>query len=155
MSPFTFEPVQVLDIKPEDNPQIDVKDGLILIKASRGSDRIVISAPLQSVLPATAQATVRTPLLSSTRSRRYRRKPAIAPGTILPANHGAVGENSVNAKLTEAKVREMRSLANDPSYVKTFSNRQRMLCDLAEVYEIHWTTVRNILLGKSWKHIES
>lgn len=153
MSPFNFEPVQILDIKPEDNPQIDVKDGLILIKASRGNDRIVISAPLQSVLPAPAQTTVRHTTSSAVKHRVYQRKPAIAPGTILPPSHGAVGENSVNAKLTETEVREMRALASDPSYASTFSSKQKMLYDLSKVYKIHWTTVRNILIGTSWKHI--
>jgi hypothetical protein len=155
MSPFEFQPVQTLNIRPEDNPQIDVKDGLILIKASRGNDHIVISAPLQSVLPTPTQTTVRTSSTTGPRSKTYNRQPAIKPGTLLPTNHGAVGENSVNAKLTEADVREMRALANDPSYLQTFPNRQKMLYDLATVYKIHWTTVRKILIGKSWKHIAS
>jgi hypothetical protein len=153
MSPFNFEPIQILDIKPEDNPQIDVKDGLILIKASRGSDRIVITAPLQSVLPSPVQTTVRASSNNREHSRTYRRQPAIKPGTLLPADHGAVGENSSNAKLTEVEVREMRALSNDPSYTQTFENKQQMLYDLAKVYKIHWTTVRNILINKSWKHV--
>ena len=153
MSPFNFEPIQILDIKPEDNPQIDVKDGLLLIKASRGSDRIVITAPLHSVLPTPVETTVRSGSRNRSRPRVYRRKPAIQPGTILPAAHGAVGENSVNSKLTESEVREMRSLVKDPSYAQTFESRQKMIYDLATVYKVHWTTVHKIITKKSWRHI--
>lgn len=153
MSLFNFEPVQFLDIKAEDNPKIDVKDGMLLIKANRGNDRIVISAPLESVLPTASitQATVRRP--QKPRRVQQRRPPAIKPGTILPATHGSVGENNVLAKLTEDSVREMRAVAKDPDYVNAFKSRQAMIQDLAQVYKIHWTTVYNILNRKSWKHL--
>jgi hypothetical protein len=142
MNSFNFEPVQFLDIKSEDNPKIDVKDGMLLIHANRGNDRIVISAPLQSVLPTASVA-----------QTKVKRPPAIKPGTILPPSHGAVGEKNSLSKLKEEDVREMRTLAKDFGYQSSFPSRQKMVEDLAKVYGIHWTTVYNIINHKSWKHV--
>ncbi len=152
MNSFSFEPVQVLNIKSEDNPKIDVQDGMIVISANRGDDRIIISAPLQSVLPSisVAQTKVRN---TSINVHKPKRPPAIKPGTRLPATHGSVGERSPKSKLKETDIREIRSLAIDPKYTGTFPNRQKMVEDLAKVYRIHWTTVYGIINRKSWKHV--
>lgn len=146
MNSFNFEPVHVLNIKAEDNPKIDVQDGMIVISANRGNNRIVVSAPLQSVLPSASAVQIKV-------NGKAKRPPAIKPGTRLPATHGSVGERSPKAKLKETDVREIRALAKDPNYTSGFPNRQKMVEDLAKVYKIHWTTVYSIISKKSWKHV--
>jgi hypothetical protein len=155
MNSFIFEPVQFLDIKSEDNPKIDVKDGMLLIHANRNGDRIVISAPLNSVLPSVAPVQTKVKNSSSITSQtKVRRVPPVKPGSRLPVTHGAVGQNNPLSKLTETDVREIRFMSKDPEYTKGFSSKQQMLYDLAKIYGIHWTTVNGIIKYKSWKHIK-
>lgn len=153
MTSFNFEPVQLLDIKAEDNPKIDVKDGMLLIHANRNGDRIIISAPLNSVLPSavSVQTTVKG---SSSRRLQNQRGAGAKPLPMLPVSNGREGQNNALSKLTDNDVREMRFMSKDFEYANSFSSKQKMIQDLAKIYCIHWTTVYNIINYKSWKHIK-
>ena len=148
MSSFAFQPVQFLDIKSEDNPQIDLNDGVLTIKANRGAERIVISAPINGLLASQVP--------TQTRVRRIDAPAKVSDprsGTILPSSHGAVGENNPLSKLNAQIVREIRAMASDSKYRAGFKSKQAMLYDLSRVYNVHWTTIWSIINRRSWKHV--
>lgn len=154
MSTFDFKSIYSLEIKEEDSPSIDVRDGHLILTAERGDDRIMITTPIKSMLPQVAPVvtTVRT---EGKKARSMRRRHFSSnKGKRLDPSHRSVGENSPASKLTENAVREMRALAIDKDFVKSFSSKQAMLYDLANAYKIHWTTVWSIVNYKSWKHVD-
>jgi hypothetical protein len=141
MSPFNFHAIQTLELDTSDNPNIDVQNGRLILTASRGADQIMITAPLNSVVPAAVQTTVKMP-------RHARRRNHSRSHT----NH-IKGEDHSLAKLTETNVRKMRTLAADDSYMSSFPSKNAAIKELAAVFNVHTTTVSKILDGKTWKHI--
>jgi len=141
MSPFNFHAIQTLALEPSDNPNIDVQNGRLVLTASRGEDQIMITAPLNSVVPAPVQTTVKAP-------RRARRRNYSKNHTNHPK-----GENHSLAKLTDENVREIRSLAADASYMASFASKYAAIKEIADAYKVHFTTVAKILEGKTWKHL--
>lgn len=140
MSPFSFHAVQTLEIGPDDCPQIDVQNGRLVLTASRGSDQIMITAPINSVIQPTATTTVKKP-------RRARRR-------INSNQNFRTGENHALAKLTEADVRKIRALAADPSYASQFTSLYTMSKEIAKGLNVHFTTVMKIIEGRSWRHVK-
>jgi hypothetical protein len=141
MSPFNFHAIQTLELDTSDNPNIDVQNGRLILTASRGEDQIMITAPLNSVVPVAVQTTVKAPRRAKKRNHARNH-----------SNHPK-GENHSLAKLTEASVREMRALAADESYMASFPSKYAAIKELADVFKVHFTTVSKILDGKTWKHI--
>jgi hypothetical protein len=141
MSPFNFHAIQTLELNTSDNPNIDVQNGRLILTASRGEDQIMITAPLNSVVPTAVQTTVKQP-------KSIRRRKASSFNVNRP-----MGENHSLAKLTEVQVREMRALAADKSYMSSFATKYAAIKELADAFKVHFTTVAKILDGKSWKHI--
>lgn len=141
MSPFSFQAVQTLNIEANDKPHIDVQNGKLVLTATRGNDQIRIVAPLNSVIPQIAATTVKKP------KPKRRFKPFRSSENIR------VGENSPLSKLKESDVREIRSLISDASYARTYSSRHAMMQELANVYNVHYTTVYSIAEGKTWRHV--
>lgn len=151
---FFFQNVQLLDLSSEDNPSIDVQNNRLVISAQRGSERIQITAPISGLLPsAVVRTQVKNQATNKTQKTPLRFKFNPRKGATLPASHKAVGENNPLSKMNEESVRELRAMAADPDYQKEFKSRQAMIVDLGKTYNIHWTTVYNIINNKSWKHI--
>lgn len=144
MSPFNFQAIQTLAIVKEDNPHVDVRDGQLILTAERNNERIMITAPLASVMPTAVKSTVKAPA----RSPRNAQK-----GKSLPASDRRVGEKNPLAKLTEEDVREIRALATDSDYQKEFSSMHEMFHAIGKVYGVHFTTAYNIVNRRSWKHV--
>ena len=144
MSPFNFQAVQTLSISKEDSPHIDVRDGQLILTAERNNERIMITAPLNSVLPVASARSIKAP---ARRGRPARRTVA------KPATDARVGERNFNAKLTPELVAEMRAVFEDESFRKDFKSMHEMCHAMAEVYKVHFTTVYNIVNKRSWKHI--
>ncbi len=141
MSPFNFHAIQTLALEPSDNPNIDVQNGRLVLTASRGEDQIMITAPLNSVVPASVQTTVKAP-------RRAKRRNHARNHTNHPK-----GENHSLAKLTDANVREIRALAADQAYMSSFASKYAAVREISDAYKVHFTTVAKILDGKTWKHL--
>jgi hypothetical protein len=142
MSSFNFHAIQTLEILPEDKPNIDVQNGRLVLTASRGADQIMITAPLNSVVPVAAKTTVKGP-------RRARRR-----RTFNPVGDRRVGENHKMAKLTEEDVRSIRQLTSNPEYMKGFSSIYGVSKEIAKDLGVHFTTVMKIIEGRSWKHVQ-
>ena len=140
MSPFNFHAIQTLEIGPEDSPRVDVQNGRLVLTASRDGDQIMITAPIDSVMPVATKTTVKTP-------RRIGR-------SINPKLNRRTGENHSLAKLTEADVRKIRSLATDPAYAKQFTSSYTMAKELSKGLNVHFTTVLKIIEGRSWRHVK-
>jgi len=138
---FNFRPIQVLDLKAEDHPSIDVHNGQLVLTASRGDEMIRITAPLQGVLPAAQQTTVTMPRIG----RR---------GIPISGGEKRQGELNKMAKLTEEDVRAIRTALKDPKFVKGYRNMQHLCQELGEAYNVHFVTIRNVITNVSWKHVK-
>jgi Mor family transcriptional regulator len=152
MSPFNFQSVLSLDIKAADKPNIDIQNDYLVLTATRDGDQIRITAPLNSVMPQ-RQEQKKVQERKPTRNRKARRYRQQQPGT--RTYYFKPGEDSPMAKLTEEKVAEIRSLATDKSYRNEFSSEHAMLKTIAKAYEVHYTTIYQIVRGTTWKHVES
>jgi predicted 2-oxoglutarate/Fe(II)-dependent dioxygenase YbiX len=142
MSPFNFHAIQTLEILPEDKPNIDVQNGRLVLTASRGDDQIMITAPLNSVIPVATTTKVKT-------TRRARRQTSFNK-----TGDRRVGENHKLAKLTEEDVRSIRQLTSNPEYMKQFSSLYAVSKEIAKGLNVHFTTVMKIIEGRSWKHVQ-
>jgi hypothetical protein len=148
MSPFTFHAIQSLDITEADSPNIDVQDDLLILTATRGVDRIRITAPLSIVV---SPATTKSPAPAETPKAPIRRRTQY---TSAVRTYGfKPGEKSPMAKLKEAEVREIKTLAADQSYINSFRSEHALMKDLAQAYKVHPTTVYQILRGTTWRHV--
>lgn len=148
MSSFTFHAIQSLDITEADSPNIDVQDDLLILTATRGVDRIRITAPLSSVV---SPATTKSPAPAETPKAPIRRRTQY---TSAVRTYGfKPGEKSPMAKLKEAEVREIKTLAADQSYINSFRSEHALMKDLAQAYKVHPTTVYQILRGTTWRHV--
>ena len=142
MSSFNFHAIQTLEILPEDKPNIDVQNGRLVLTASRGDDQIMITAPLNSVVPVAAKTTVKSP------------RPARRQKVITSKSDLRVGENHKLSKLTEKDVRKIRQLTSNPEYMKQFSSVYAVSKEIAKGLNVHFTTVMKIIEGRSWKHVQ-
>ena len=142
MDPFDFKTVQHLDITTEDSPSMDVRDGQIVLTAKRGDASIVITAPLNGLVPQVAKTTVRN-------ARRRRSVSHVIRGP-RPTMQGS---NNALSKLNEEQVLEIRSIANDASIQKEYKTKTGLYQAIASMYKVHPLTIKNIIDRVSWKHI--
>lgn len=140
MSPFNFQPVQLLELSDSDAPSIDVQDGQLILTAQRGEEKIRITAPLRQVLPQVASTIVKMP--------------SSLKGKHLPGGDKRVGELNGMAKLTEQSVREIRLMMSDPKFIKSFRTRHALCLEIAKAYNVHPATVKNVIDNVSWKHVK-
>jgi hypothetical protein len=139
MTSFSFQSIQSLEISAQDNPTIDVRDGRIFLTAERNQERIVISAPLQGIMPKVSATMVKTP---------RRKKPGPLLGRSLHK-----GEENGMAKLNDDIVREIRTLVADKNFVKEYKNVTAMYAEIAESYKVSLWTIKNVAENISWKHV--
>ena len=139
MTSFSFQSIQSLEISAQDNPTIDVRDGRIFLTAERDQERIVISAPLQGIMPKVSAATVKT---------TGRKKPSPLMGRSLHK-----GVDNGMAKLTDDKVRDIRTLLADKSFAEDYKNVSVMYADIAKSYNVSLWTIKNVAENISWKHV--
>lgn len=149
MAPFNFSSVQSLDLNPEDNPKIDIRDNQVVITAQRGNERIMITASIPGVSSKVVATTVNTPNREPVKFRHNHPM----KGAVLPADDKRTGENNALAKLTAKQVLEIRELAADPDIVKAYGNRTNFCMEIGKVYNVHFTTINNIINRTSWKHV--
>jgi len=142
MNPFDFKTVQHLDITSADSPSMDVKDGHIVLMAERGGARIMITAPLNGIMPRVAKTTVRKPARALSAS--------VATSKPRPSVQGV---NNSMTKLNEAQVKEIRAVAADRDQRRKYGTKIAMYRDLASRYGVHTLTIKNIIDRVSWKHI--
>jgi HNH endonuclease len=53
------------------------------------------------------------------------------------------GERQRSAKLTEKRVKRIRLLHGAFSYYES-----------AEIFDVHWTSIWNVIAGKTWRHVK-
>ena len=149
MSSFTFNEVQLLNLREEDQPQVQFQNGIMTLMASRNGDQIMITAPIRDSLGISEKipksqltSIIPSPIVrkSTQKSRHFK-------------SNMCCGEKHPKAKLTENDIREMRSMAADKAYQLEFSGPHQMYMDLAKIYGIHYTTVYKIVNNQSWKHV--
>jgi hypothetical protein len=141
MSPFNFQPVQLLELSEADTPSIDVQDGKMILTAQRGEERIRITAPLHQVMPQVKATEVKMP-------RTQRR------GIPIGGGDKRVGELNGMAKLNEQHVREIRLMISDPKFMSSFRSKLALRIELAKAYNVHPATIKNVIENVSWKHVK-
>lgn len=57
-------------------------------------------------------------------------------------------------KLTESKVREIKALLADKSFMREFKSEYKAHKELGSVYDVHYMTIKLIANGTTWKHIK-
>lgn len=140
MTSFNFESIQTLAISEQDHPVIDVRDNQLVLTAQRGAERIMITAPLQSIVPAAVVTKVKT-------AKRL----VVSPLVDVPKN---VGTANSMAKLNDEAVESIWSFLNDPDFVATYSSVTAMYKDIAKAFKVSPWAIKNIHTGVSWKHIK-
>jgi len=139
MTSFNFQSIQSLEISAQDNPTIDVRDGRLVLTAERGQERIMITAPLQGIMPKVSASTV----------KRVNRK---GPSPLLGRSLHKGSENGM-AKLNDEYVREIRTLLSDKSFVKSYKNATEMYTEISKDYNVSPWAIKNVAEGVSWKHV--
>ena len=139
MTSFNFQSIQSLEISAQDNPTIDVRDGHLVLTAERGHERIMITAPLQGIVPKVSATTVKAP-------KRRKISPLLGRSLHKGADNGM-------AKLNDDLVREIRTLLIDKSFVKSYKNVTAMYTDLSKSYNVSPWAIKNVAEGLSWKHV--
>jgi hypothetical protein len=145
MAPFNFHSIQTLEISQADSPTIDVKDGRLVLTATRGDERIRITAPLNHRFPTVTQTVVK-----AMRPKTTRRRSLVQ---ILPIEDKRVGASNHLAKLTDEKVKEILILLGDTKSRASYPNKQQFYSAIGDVYGVGYHTVGNIDRGISWKHV--
>jgi hypothetical protein len=138
MTSFNFQSIQSLEISAQDNPTIDVQDGRLILTAERGQERIMITAPIQGIVPKVSKTTVKTP----TKNRTY-----------VSHRYGNRGSNNPIAKLNENAVREIRTLFNDKTFVNSYPNITAMHEDVAKDYNVSTAAIYQVYKNITWKHV--
>jgi len=146
MSHFTFKSVQSLAITAEDQPSIDIQNNQLILTAHRKGEVIQITAPVDGLLPRVAKTTIKSPVKKRTSS---------LAGKQVPITHHLVGTNNPNAKLNEAKVREIRQMYANKELAASYNSNHAFICAIAEIYCIHFGTIMNVVNGTSWKHVKN
>lgn len=126
--PFDFQAIQTLRITADDHPNIDVKDGNLILTATRGSDQIMITAPINSVIPTAKAASVKKPQRAARRARPL-------------------------AKLNADLVREIRAKAADRNFMSQFNSLNAAYTQLSKDYGVHLTTIYGVIQRYSWKNV--
>jgi hypothetical protein len=139
MTSFNFQSIQSLEISAQDNPTIDVRDGHLVLTAERGQERIMITAPLQGIMPKVSATTIKKP-------NRKGSSPLLGRNLHKGADNGM-------AKLNDDLVREIRTLLTDKSFAKSYKNVTAMYTDLSKSYNVSPWAIKNVAEGISWKHV--
>jgi len=142
MTTFNFKSVQLLELADSDQPTIDVQDGQLILTAERDGESIRITAPLKQMLPQVAATTVRMPL------------PSGRKGKPIAGGEKRQGELNGMAKLTDAKVREIRLILSETRPGSGRGSRHALFEKLARAYNVHVATIRSIAYNESWKHVK-
>lgn len=129
---FNFQAIQTLRITADDHPNIDVKDGNLVLTATRGEDQIMITAPINSVIPTAKAASVKRPQTVARLNGRKARP---------------------LAKLNADLVREIRAKAADRDFMNQFNSINAAYTKLAKDYGVHLTTIYGVIQRYSWKNI--
>jgi len=146
MNHFAFQSIQSLRITEEDKPTIDVTDGQLVLTATRGENKIMITAPLDKIIPRPTQTTVNS---TPTIGRTYRR----TKGRMMPITCKNVGENNSNAKLNVAKVKEIKLLLSDTTFIDSYPSRTAVHKELGKCYEVNSSCIYQIDNNLTWKHV--
>jgi len=118
---FTIKQLQVLELKQEHNPKVDVKNDKLIITACINDVETIITVPVDATLS------------------NHAKKPVISKPVSQPKRHysfsttiGKSRQGVLNgmAKLTEDDVREIRQLLADESYANKFESRTRLHADI-------------------------
>jgi len=146
-SPFQLKQIQMLYIKPEHNPQVEINNDLMVIKATIDQVETIITVPVGSLINnKDSQSEVKAKpqrIVPPAPKRKYT--------VFLGKNR--IGELNGMAKLNEAQVREIRQLLADESYTSTHRSKNEMYIDLAKVYNVSHSCIMLIDTNRTWKHV--
>ena len=94
------------------------------------------------MLPQVAATTVKMPVPSSRK------------GMSIAGGEKRQGELNGMAKLTDAKVREIRLILSDKKLISSYKSQHALFTELSRAYNVHMATIRSIAYNQSWKHVK-
>jgi len=146
-SPFQLKQVQMLHIKPEHNPQVEINNDLMVVKATIDEVETIITVPVGSLInnkdlkPEVKAKPER--IVPPTPKRNY----------TVSISKNRIGELNGMAKLNEAQVREIRQMLSDKGYTATYRSKTEMYIDLAKAYNVSHSCIMLIDTNRTWKHV--
>ena len=146
-SPFQLKQIQMLHIKPEHRPQVEINKDLMVVKATIDQVETIITVPVGSLINnKDSQSEVKPKpqrIVSSARKRNY----------TVSLGKNRIGELNGMAKLNEAQVREIRQMLSDKGYTATYRSKTEMYIDLAKAYNVSHSCIMLIDTNRTWKHV--
>lgn len=146
-SPFQLKQIQMLHIKPEHNPRVEINNDLMVVKATIDQVETIITVPVGSLinnkdLKPEAKAKPRK-IVPFTPKRNYT--------TSIGKNR--TGELNGMAKLKESQVREIRQMLGDEGCTSSYGSKTEMYIDLAKAYSVSPSCIMLIDTKRTWKHV--
>ena len=146
-NPFQLKQVQMLHIKPEHSPQVEINNDLMVVKATIDEVETIITVPVGSLINnKDSQPEVKAKpqrIVPLTLKRKY----------TMSIGKNRVGELNGMAKLNEAQVREIRQMLSDKGYTSTYRSKTEMYIDLAKAYNVSHSCIMLIDTNRTWKHV--
>ena len=146
-SPFQLKQIQMLHIKPEHSPQIEINNDLMVVKATIDQVETIITVPVDSL--------INNKDLKPEAKAKPRRVVPLIPKRSYTTSIGKnrIGELNGMAKLKESQVREILQMLSDENYTSSYNSKTEMYIDLAKVYNVSHSCIMLIDNKRTWKHV--
>lgn len=137
----------MLHIKPEHNPQVEINNDLMVVKATIDEVETIITVPVGSLIN------------NKDSNPEVKAKPRrIVPPTPKRNYTTSIGKNRIGelngmAKLKESQVREIRQMLGDEGCTSSYDNKTEMYVDLAKAYNVSPSCIMLIDTKRTWKHV--
>ena len=146
-SPFQLKQVQMLHIKPEHNPQVEINNDLMVVKATIDEVETIITVPVGSLIN-------NKDLRPELKAKPRRIVPPIPKRNYTTSiGKNRMGELNGMAKLNESQVREIRQMLSDKGYTSSYGSKTEMYIDLAKAYNVSHSCIMLIDTKRTWKHV--
>ena len=146
-SPFQLKQIQMLHIKPEHRPQVEINKDLMVVKATIDQVETIITVPVDSL--------INNKDLKPEAKAKPRRVVPLIPKRSYTTSIGKnrIGELNGMAKLKESQVREILQMLSDENYTSSYNSKTEMYIDLAKVYNVSHSCIMLIDNKRTWKHV--
>jgi len=155
-NPFSLKQIQVLEIKQEHNPKIDIKNQTLIITALIDDVDTIIKVPVSATLTTNSKITSLdqdNPSCKPPSYRFSRRRHHYNAVTAASGPDKRLGEMNGMAKLTKEQVIEIRQLLSDQSYIDQMGSKSRAYQDIAPLYNVSASCIMLIDTKRTWKHV--
>lgn len=155
-NPFSLKQIQVLEIKEEHNPRIDIKNQTLIITALIDNVDTIIKVPVSATLTSNPEIKSEDQSNSTQKVSSYRpakRRRQYTTVRSMPGGDKRLGEMNGMAKLTKEQVIEIRQILSDESYLRQMGTKTRAYQEIAPLYNVSASCIMLIDTKRTWKHV--